>query len=62
MNKWAGICYSKLPYLQKNSSGTNMWYAYFKSLLRNANIILNELFEDYQAACNLDVNGKYNQL
>jgi hypothetical protein len=35
-----------------------MWYTYFKNMLNNANLILNDLFEDIQTPTHL--NGKKN--
>ena len=47
--KWASVCYAKLPFFHKNAN-CDMWYFYFKSMLNNANVILDELFEEYQPA------------
>ena len=55
--EWASRCYAKLPYLHKNQSNTDMWYAYFKNMLKNANIILNDIFEDHQPAVNVNNRG-----
>jgi hypothetical protein len=57
--EWASVCYAKLPYLQKsgggggggnnnNSGASNLWFCYFKSMLKSANAILNDLFEEHQ--------------
>lgn len=46
--EWASKCYSKLPYLHKNQANTDMWYAYFKNMIRNANTIINDIYEEHQ--------------
>jgi hypothetical protein len=34
-----------------------MWYSYFKNALKNANMILNDLFEDFQPAMNIEAEN-----
>lgn len=54
--EWASICYSKLAFLQKNTNPMQMWSIYFKNMLNGANNILNELFDEYQPAVQLDLS------
>jgi len=54
MFKWAAICYAKLPFLQKNTNNSDIWFFYFKNVLKNANQILNELFEDHEPSSGLN--------
>ncbi|RNA08065.1 proline- glutamic acid- and leucine-rich 1 isoform X1 [Brachionus plicatilis] len=62
MIKWSSICYSKLPYLHKNSNNTDIWYIYFTNMLHNANSLLNELFEDYQPRLGVDSLDKQDSI
>lgn len=43
--------------MHKNQSNTDMWYNYFKNALKNANLILNDLFEEYQPTVSFDNEG-----
>ena len=40
--------------MHKNAANLDVWYVYFKSMLKNANSILNELFEEYQDPVAID--------
>lgn len=60
--EWASRCYSKLPYLHKNQANTDMWYAYFKNMIKNANIILNDIFEEYQPVVSINTEENESEL
>jgi len=55
---WACKCYAKLPYLHKSQTSTDMWYIYFKNMIKNGNNLLNDIFEEHQPAIIENVQGK----
>lgn len=40
--------------MHKSQNTNDIWYIYFKNALKSANIILNELFEEYQSSISVE--------